>query len=408
MHLQAQNPPDLPFEPDATSAASTRAGQIEAARKAKAASIPPVKPHVVMEKGESAVTKGFNIWNFTQVGTHGLSLKLGGLAIGSGLGFGPEYVLKRGELYNPRLVWDSYAIGSFQGYYRLQSALEFPRLLRDRGFFSITALRFDYPRLAYYGPGPDSRITGYSDYRMQDNDLEIRGGFRPWNKSFRVGLVGGFQGVTIGPGTRPGYAHTDELYPVTQARGDDRAATFLSGGFFLQFDTRDSSGDPHAGTYLFAQFQNVNGSRRSLGGFNQYDFDAQHYFHYWNKRRVIATRIKATLTTPHPGTFVPFYLEPRLGGSDDLRGFRPYRFYDQNAVVATAEYRWTAVEALDMALFADAGKVYHDSDTLSLSHFQSDIGVGFRFKSRDSVPVRLDIGVSREGVQIWLNFYNVF
>jgi hypothetical protein len=386
----------------------TRAGLIEAERRARAAAISPEKTNPIVEAGHRAFNKAFGIWNMTQTGRHGVSLRLGGLAVGSGLALGPDYIFKRGDLYDPELIWESYAVGSFQGYYRLQSGLELPHLLHGHGFFQVNVFRFDYPRLSYYGPGPESRETGNSDYRLIDTSAEIKAGLNTPGRKFRAGFVGSYQRIRIRPGTAPGIAQTDQVYSVNEAHGLDRDANFLGGGFFLQYDTRDAPLDPHAGTYLFAQFQNINGSRRVLGGFNQYDLQAQKYFHYWNKRRVIATRIKATLTTPHPNTFVPFYLEPRLGGSDDLRGFRPYRFYDQNSIVATAEYRWKVVEPLDMALFADAGKVYRDSDTLSLSRMQTDIGFGLRAKAGRNVPFRLDVGFSREGAQLWLNFYNVF
>src|SRR5437764_7794343 len=153
------------------------------------------------------------------------------------------------------------------------------------------------------------------------------------------------------------------------------------------------------------EFKNIHGSRRPLGGYNQYDFEVQHYFHYSNQRRVIATRVKSVLTTPHTDTFVPFYLDPRLGGSDDLRGYRPYRFYDQNSIVATVEYRWNVMQPIEMAIFADAGKVYHDWDSFSLSRMRADVGFGLRVHGGSNVPLRVDFGFSREGAQVWLNFY---
>ena len=53
---------------------------------------------------------------------------------------------------------------------------------------------------------------------------------------------------------------------------------------------------------------------------------------------------------------MPFYQQPTLGGPDALRGFRPFRFYDNNAVLVQGEYRWEASRSLDVALFADGGK----------------------------------------------------
>ncbi len=387
--------------------ADSRAGQIEAARKAKQASIEPAPTAASDTQRDSILSKAFKIWNASQSGSHGLSLRLGGLAHGSGFALGPDETVKLGDVYDPWLIWDSYAVGSLQGYYRAQSGVELPRLLGDHAFLSLSGGRFDYPRLPYYGEGPESRKTGRTDYRMQDDQVVLNGGFRIFH-SVRAGLEGSFQNIDIRTGTDSGIAHTADVYPALGSEARARGAEFLSGGFFLQYDGRDAPLNSHSGTYLSAEFQNIDGSPSALGQFNRYDFEAQQYLHFWNKRRVIAARVKSTLTTPHQGSIVPFYLEPTLGGPDDLRGFRPYRFYDRNAVFANAEYRWTVTEALDMALFADAGKVYHDATSFSLAHVQTDIGVGLRAKVGDAVPFRLDVGCSREGVHVWLTFYNVF
>ena len=61
-----------------------------------------------------------------------------------------------------------------------------------------------------------------------------------------------------------------------------------------------------------------------------------------------------------------------------------------------------------MALFADGGKVFHRPGELNLSHLEGDGGFGFRFKSRDSVVMRLDFGFSREGFRVWFRFANVY
>lgn len=398
----AQSPPAT------DSATGTRSAGIEAARRAKAASITPAtgtgNPFAVVEE---SLDKGLGVWNGMKAGAHGLSLHLGGLAVGSGLALGPEYIYKTGDLYNPNLIWDSYAVASFQTYYRLQTLLELPKLLAGHAFANLEGVRFDYPRLAYYGPGPHSKKTGRTDYRMQDNQADFRAGYQAGSR-FRIGILGGFQNIKIGAGTADQYASADATYTEAEAPGLDQKANFWNGGFFLKFDSRDNPGDAHSGTFLYSQFQVVEGSRKRLGAFNQYDFEAQHFFHFWNRRRVIATRFKTSLTTPRRGTFVPFYLEPRLGGQDDLRGFRPYRFYDQNSILVQGEYRWTVMEPVELAVFADGGKVFHEWQNLSLAGLDADVGFGLRVRRNDFVPLRVDVGFSREGFQIWLIFYNIF
>ena len=380
---------------------------MEAERKARAAALRSRRPNQLTETVERFVTRGLSVWNGLQTGSRGLSANIGGLAVGSQIAVGPEYVLKLGNYYKPRLIWDSYTVGAGDMSFRMQTGVELPRMMNGRTFFSIDAYRYEYTRLLYFGPGGDSQQSGISDYSMRESGFEMRGGVM-LRRRLRAGFTGNFRAVAVGPGTDPGLRPSDAVYSIASARGIDRQTDFLAGGFFLEFDGRDQAGDPHKGAYLSTRFQNVNGSRRALGGFNQYNFEGQVYAPFWNRRRVVAFRAKAALTTPHNNTFVPFYLEPSLGGGDDLRGFSSFRFHDQNSVVATAEYRWTVIPVIDMALFADAGKVYPDADQLTFDRFMSDIGFGVRARAGSTVPFRFDIGFSREGAQFWLVLANIF
>ncbi len=394
-------------EPDPPQEPQTRAEVIEAARNIRVSHFHPHHLNPVVNAAEQFVSHGLAAWNASQNGVHGLSLNVGGLSIGSQIALGPEYVLKAGDYYQPQLIWDTYAVAATDKSYRIQSGVLLPRLAKGRAFFGLNAYRYEYTRLNYFGPGPDSVQSGVSNYSQRESGVEVRGGIIA-HRHLRTGFTGSYRAIAIGPGTSANLPPTDAIYTVATARGIDRQTSFLTGGFFFEYEGRDQPTDPHHGAYFQAAFQNVNGRRRALGGFNQYDFDAQLYIPFWNHRRIIAFRGRASLTDPHQNTFVPFYLGPHLGGSDDLRGFSSFRFHDQNSVIATAEYRWTVMPLLDMTLFADAGKVFHDVDNMSSAHFMSDIGFGFRARSGNSAPIKLDVGISREGVQVWLIFSNPF
>jgi outer membrane protein assembly factor BamA len=105
---------------------------------------------------------------------------------------------------------------------------------------------------------------------------------------------------------------------------------------------------------------------------------------------------------------VPFYLQPTLGGARNLRGFREFRFRDNNSVLATAEYQWEAWWALDVALFADAGTVAPTRQLLSMRDVEVGYGVGFRFHSNKAFVGRLDLAFSKEGFIPLLRFEHVF
>jgi len=119
---------------------------------------------------------------------------------------------------------------------------------------------------------------------------------------------------------------------------------------------------------------------------------------------LIALAGAATLSYPNGTSAVPFYLQPTLGGSEDLRGFRSYRFYDDNLLVVNAEYRWEAFSGLDMAVFFDAGKVAPKRSQLNFHNLETSTGFGLRFNMRNRTFFRIDTGFSHEGFQVWLKF----
>ena len=114
------------------------------------------------------------------------------------------------------------------------------------------------------------------------------------------------------------------------------------------------------------------------------------------------------LSYPFSGNRLPFYMQPTLGGTSDLRGYQRYRFYDNNSFVMNAEYRWEIFTLLDAAVFADAGKVFHRDGDFGLEHLESDAGFGFRFKTRHNVAFRIDTAFSHEGYGLWLTFDHIF
>jgi len=127
-----------------------------------------------------------------------------------------------------------------------------------------------------------------------------------------------------------------------------------------------------------------------------------------NKYRVVALHAAVVMTDADAGQQVPFYYQPTLGGSQQLRGFREFRFRDQNSLVMSAEYRWEASWMLDAAVFVDAGKVAATRGDLNLRDLATSYGVGLRIHSNSAFVARLDLAFSREGFIPLLRFEHVF
>lgn len=379
------------FEP------KTRIEAIEAERAVVAAHVQPD----TKDKAERVFDRIEDITDRIFGSTSGFRPVIGGLVTGSGFAAGVEYF--RPDLANGNIVFRSSARGSFRLYELIDAELAFPHLARDRMFASFSTAYRNFPTLHYYGPGPRSSKNGRSNYRLEDATFDGRFGVRA-TRHLTLGGTAGFLKINIGPGTDERYASTERLYSPAQAPGIDRQADFLRAGPFLQFDYRDFPGAPHKGGNYTVSY--IHYDDRTLGAHShrKLSAEAQQYIPFFNQKRTIALRAKTELSYRNTNQVIPFYLQPVLGGSDDLRGFRPFRFYDNNLLVTNLEYRWEVNTGLDMAVFGDAGKVFHRHAQLNFADMETSAGIGLRFKSRRSVFMRWDVGFSREGFQLWIKF----
>ena len=142
--------------------------------------------------------------------------------------------------------------------------------------------------------------------------------------------------------------------------------------------------------------------------FRKWESEIQHYIPFFNRRRVIALRARSEMNFAGDGQSVPFYLKPSIGGPQELRGFRNYRFYDDNILVLNAEYRWEAFSGLDMALFVDGGQAAAKRSDFALNKMETSAGVGFRFNIRNATFLRLDVAFSHESTRLWLRWGSPF
>ena len=228
-------------------------------------------------------------------------------------------------------------------------------------------------------------------------------GARIHPRHLTAGLTAGLNLVNVGPGTNRRFASTDATYTPGQTPGILEQANFYHLGPFLQIDYRDRKNDPHRGINFVTRYLYMNDNLDRYS-FRRVESVFEGYIPVLNEKRVFALRARTDLSYADSKNQVPFYMQPTLGGSDDLRGFRPFRFYDNHLLLLNAAYRWEVAPALDMALFADAGRVFRRPGDIGLAGLEKAGGFGLRFKNRDAVVVRVDTGFSREGFQIWFKF----
>jgi outer membrane protein assembly factor BamA len=383
--------------------AGSRAEEIQKTREQKARSL---KPEEASKTERFLVeVKERRILEKITYGVGGLRARIGALVTGSGFAAGPEYF--RDDLRDGNVVVRLTTQFSTRHYQLYDAELNFPKLFNNRAFFDLHSTYRNFPQMQYYGVGPDSQKTGRSDFRIEDTTYSFGAGVKPVRR-LRLGVTGGFAKYNIGPGTDRRFASTEQVYTPATTPGIDHQTDFLQGGIFAQYDYRDVPGGPRSGGNYVARFTYNKDVDLRQFSFRKLDLELQQYIPLFNQRRVIALRAKSELSYRNPGQAVPFYLQPTLGGSNDLRGFRPFRFYDDNMIVLNGEYRYEVFAGMDMAIFADAGKVFRNRSQLNLHDLESALGFGMRFNARNAVFMRIDVGFSHEGFQVWLKFNNVF
>jgi outer membrane protein assembly factor BamA len=332
-----------------------------------------------------------------QAGFHGFHPILGGIRSGSGFG-GGTWVESNGIRTSGQV--------SLKGYQKYELRVTAP-LHSDLFFADFRATYRNLPQERFFGTGQNSKKENQVNFRLEDTNYAGRVGITP-ARHVKTGIVAGWLDTNVGSGTSLRLPTIETVYKATDVAGMANQPDYLQAGAFFEADYRDQPGNPRSGGLYTASYTSFQDRKLGRYDFGQYNIEAQQYFPFFHQRRVIALRAKTTMTQTASDQEVPFFMQPTLGGSEDLRGYNEFRFRDKNMVVLNAEYRWEAFSGLDLAAFADAGQVAPRPSDLHLSNFEKSYGVGFRFNSEKSVFLRLDVGFSKEGQHLFVKFGHVF
>jgi hypothetical protein len=381
----------------------SRTEEIELAREAKAKTLQPDTPSQWEQR--LIYMKDAKVLERLTLGVAGFRVRFGGLPTGSGFALGPEYY--RQDFADGKVILRSGVSGSVQGAWRGDAVLSAPSFAGGKFFWSVQGTHNRIPRLPYYGRGPGSEKTGRSNYLLESTSFDTGLGVR-FKRLWRTGASVGYLLINTGPGRDRRFISAEQQFSVAQAPGIDTQADFFRYGGFVAFDYRDAAAGSRAGGYYSFRYDQYRDQNLGRNSFGRGELDLMQYFPLFNKRRVIALRGRAITTVHSANQIVPFYLQPVAGGSDDLRGFRPYRFYGDHALVMNAEWRWEVFSGMDMAIFGDAGKVTMTRSELNLKDLESSVGFGLRFNVRNATFLRIDVGFSHEGFQVWFKFNDIF
>jgi hypothetical protein len=388
-------------DPPPTTSAS-RTSSIVDAENAKAKSLQPVAP----SHGEQEFDRFEGRIIDPVISPNGPTFKLGGLPTGGGFSLGPRYV--RRDWLREHLTSDTYLVGSTKKWYRGASSLNFVGLMDNHVELNADGAYENAASMPYYGEGSDSNKSNRSDFRREFTSAHLGGQIHLLDRKLSAGYAVGGLLVNVGPGDLGGWPSTDQIFNEANTPGLEKQSNFVTGTASITADLTTPSFSNPKGLVLEAddtQFWDQSGNDAS---FHRLQTQATYYVPFVNGMRTLVFRARNETTFHDSSQQVPFYLQPTLGGPNDLRGYERYRFYDNGASVLSGEYRWSVAGSLETAIFGDGGNVYSRPGLIGLRELRGDGGFGIRFKSKQQEIMRFDMGVSPEGVKVWFVFNNAF
>jgi hypothetical protein len=380
----------------------SRTSGIIDAEKARAKSLSPVEA----SHGEQEFDRFEEKIVDPLINPNGLTYQLGGLPTGGGFSLGPRYI--RRDWLREHLTSSTYLVGSTKKWYKGQSSLDFVGLMDNHLEFTAAGAYQNAASMPYYGEGPDSNKDNRSDFRSEFTSAHFGGRFHLLDQKLSAGYSMGGLLVNVGPGDLGNWPSTDKVFNEANTPGLEKQSNFITGTTSITADLSSPSFSNPKGLVLEAQdtqFWDQSGNNSS---FHLLQTQATYYVPFINGMRTLAFRARNETAFHADGQQVPFYLQPTLGGPNDLRGYERYRFYDNGASVLSGEYRWSVAGSLEMALFGDGGNVYGRPGLIGVRDLRGDGGFGVRFKNKQQEIMRLDVGFSPEGVKVWFVFNDVF
>jgi hypothetical protein len=380
----------------------TRAEQLRRQREEKSARLEP--PHIGRTERMLLALERGRLFERLLNPAEGWYPKITNVTAGSGISFGPGY--RQMGLFGGHVDAGAFAAASFKQYWMLEGRLQLPRLAGERVVVDAHAQRYEFPEQDFFGLGPQSLRQNDVIYGLKNTVLGVTAGYTPVRWLALTGTVDRLDPHISAPLVE---GSIRERFTDAEAPGLDRQPDFVRYEAAVDINHREPRGNPRRGGRYTVRYQAYDDIDLNQYAFDRVEVDLQHYVPFLKDRRVFAFRAMASTSEARDGGRVPFYFQETLGGPDDLRGFRRFRFRDEHMILLQAEYRWEIFTAVDGALFYDAGKVASRVDDLDFRNLESDYGIGFRFGTRNGVFLRVEGAFgSSGGKHFVMRFGHVF
>lgn len=294
---------------------------------------------------------------------------------GGGVTFIQENFVRAGMVLN--------AHGSFGIRSRrlLYGKLSDARLLAPAWGLQLMAAHQRRPDEDFFGVGNDSPPSNETNYLQQETHFEIAVISAPVQAGqFSFGLA--YSDVDIGDGREPGRPSTTKFFSDEEVPGLE-GAEMWSLLFKFYHDSRNATGHPTEGGEAFFSVEFARELNRHDFGYRKYTLDLRRYVELFYQR-VLAVRLRTEVRDKMSGRAIPFDRLSGLGGTDNLRGYRPFRFVDEDLMLLSAEYRFPVHAHATVYGFFEEGRVFNNIfDEFSVHDFKYAAGGGLRLTAKN-------------------------
>lgn len=314
---------------------------------------------------------------------------------GAGPTLGAGYMFHTGD-YDSLDVRASLSLNQSK---RAEAEYRWPRLLARRGVFRV---------LGGWREGVDQNFFGIGTAETSAHD-ETTFDFRQAYGSARLDVRPARGRLLFGGGVeyqrfaqrRAAGSSFEQRYTASTLPGFGATVNYVHTRATAAVDSRPAAGYAKRGGYYGVTAHRYDDAGRAFS-FRRVDYDVVQHLPVLRDAWVLSLRGRVQTTYASAGQEVPFFMLPWLGNATTLRGFSSMRFRDRNSLLLSAEWRVLVSLFADAALFYDAGKVTGRRADLNLAGLKSNYGIGFRFHTPATTPVRIDFARSNEGFRVVL------
>ncbi len=329
------------------------------------------------------------------------------------------------HIVTPQYTWNEIightATLDYQGYYRRGFKLRLYGSLAERNywetlgilerdtiwgmpfFFSLEGNAIKDPYQRFYGIGAGTPASAESAYTGLDYRAQFRFGYRLLGA---VSLVAEeeFLRSEIRSDVIPNVPSTLAAFPGLP--GTPRSDTLLH-RIAIEMDTRPEGEFSRRG--LFARAYGLRSDDGAGSDVSWWGWGLEGLMLVpFGERVYSVTRILMDHVIG-PDT-IPFNRLPSLGGDRGLRGFGGGRFYDRGRWLGQMELRvalvrlnWFDVDSeVRIDPFLEVGQVFHGTGPVDAGNIELTGGAGWRLEVKPDILVRVDFGVSRDGLVVFV------